>query len=181
VGGTQLQLTPAGTRLKADSAWDLGGGGRSAIFPRPSYQDGVAAAAGSRRAIPDISMDASCASSVVVYESFPGAFPAGGSPWQTSCGTSVATPMFAGIVALADQLAGRPLGLINPAIYEMSKARAPGIVDVLTGSNTATFSQGGTSVTVPGFTAGPGYDLASGAGTINAVAFVPELAALAGG
>ncbi len=85
------------------------------------------------------------------------------------------------MVALADQVAGHPLGLINPAIYEMSKAGAQGVVDVQSGSNTVTFNQGDTTVTVPGFSAGPGYDLATGAGTIDAAAFVPELAALAGG
>jgi subtilase family serine protease len=181
VGGTALALTPSGTRLRPDTAWNESGGGRSAIFSRPSYQDGVAATAGARRAIPDISMDASCASPVAVYETFPGSAPPGEGPWQTSCGTSLATPLFAGIVALADQVAGHPLGLINPAIYEMSKAGAQGIVDVTSGGNTISFSQGGTSVTVPGFSAGPGYDLASGAGTVDAASFVPELAALAGG
>jgi subtilase family serine protease len=181
VGGTRVKVTPAGARVVPDTGWNGSGGGRSAIFPRPSYQDGVAAIAGSHRSIPDISMDASCSSPVAVYETFPGAAAPGIGPWQTSCGTSLATPLFAVIVALADQVAGHPLGLINPAIYEMSKAGAQGIVDVRSGSNTATFSQGGTSVTVPGFTAGPGYDLVTGAGTIDAATFVPELAALAGG
>jgi hypothetical protein len=58
--------------------------------------------------------------------------------------------------------------------------KAAGIVDVTTGSNTVSFSQGGTAHTVAGFRARTGYDLASGVGTVNAARFVPELAHLAG-
>src|SRR6185437_3025626 len=89
---------------------------RSAVFARPAYQDGVRGLAGTARAIPDISMDASCGSSVAIYASYPGAGP---SHWQTICGTSLATPLFSGVVAMADQAAGHSLGLINPAIYKM--------------------------------------------------------------
>jgi hypothetical protein len=45
------------------------------------------------------------------------------------CGTSEATPLFAGIVAIAGQYAGHDLGFINPALYELSADGAPGIVD----------------------------------------------------
>ncbi len=84
--------------------------------------------------------------------------------------------MFAGIVALADQVAGHPLGVINPSLYRLSASRAPGIVDVVSGNNTVSFSQGGKLHNVPGFRARRGYDLASGVGTVNAFWFVPELA-----
>jgi subtilase family serine protease len=173
VGGTVLALNRSGQRLLPDAVWSNGGGGQSAVFSRPAYQDGVRSQTGSRRGIPDISMDASCESSVAVYGTFPGVGPG---RWQTICGTSMATPLFAGIVALADQLAGHSLGLINPAIYQMSAAGDPGIVDIRKGSNTT--SAGGH--VVRGFRAGRGYDLVSGAGTINAADFVPELAQLAG-
>ena len=59
----------------------------------------------------------------------------------------------------------------------MARAGDPGIVDVTAGNNTVSFRQGGKLHTVTGFTAGPGYDLASGLGTINAAEFVPELVA----
>jgi hypothetical protein len=62
----------------------------------------------------------------------------------------------------------------------MSALHLPGLVDVTSGNNTVSFSQGGQQHTVQGFNAGPGYDLASGLGTVNAALFVPELAALAG-
>jgi subtilase family serine protease len=121
-------------------------------------------------------MSAACDGSVVTYSSYRGA-PAG---WSPSCGTSEATPLFAGIIALADQVAGHRLGPVNPALYRLAAAHAPGIVDVTRGDNTVSFSQGGRLHKVRGFTARRGYDLASGVGTVNAALFVPELAAAAG-
>jgi subtilase family serine protease len=177
VGGTALDLARSGQRLRPDIAWSDGGGGKSAVFDRPVYQATVGAVTGSGRGIPDISMDASCTSSVAVYSSYPGSGPG---HWQTICGTSMATPLFAGVVALADQVAGHSLGLINPALYRMAAAHDPGIVDVTRGTNSVTVPGAGQSGIVRGFRAGPGYDLASGVGTINAADFVPELARLAG-
>ena len=173
VGGTQLKLRRDGTRVSPDVAWSDSGGGRSIVFARPSYQDSVQSLTGSHRGVPDISMDASCRSSVAVYGSF-----SGGEHWSTACGTSLATPLFAGIVALADQYAGHALGLINPAIYQIEAKHEHGIVDVTKGSNTQTFTQGGRRHTVRGFSARTGYDLVTGAGTIDAAYFVPELAKL---
>ena len=77
-------------------------------------------------------------------------------------------------------MAGHSLGLINPALYRLAAEGAPGIVDVRSGNNTVSFSQGGHEHTVRGFTATPGYDLASGVGTVNAAYFVRELAFAAG-
>ena len=124
-------------------------------------------------------MSAACSGLVNTYQSFPGQH----AGWYVNCGTSEATPLFAGIVALADQVAHRPLGLVNPALYALSAAHAPGLVDVTQGDNTVSFVQKGVTHTVEGFDAGPGYDLASGVGTVDAALFVPELAraAAAGG
>jgi subtilase family serine protease len=147
------------------------------MFSRPRYQNSVARVTGAQRGVPDISMSGACNGAVDMYQSFPGQ-PAG---WYPTCGTSEATPLFAGVVALADQVAGHPLGLINPALYRMSAVgAAAGIVDVTKGNNTVSFSPGGTVHTVAGFRARTGYDLASGVGTVNAARFVPELASLAG-
>jgi subtilase family serine protease len=195
VGGTQLHFNSAG-QPTAPTVWNdtysqaanefadgdagpnplAGGGGKSVFFTRPWYQNGVRNVVGDRRGVPDISMSASCNGSVDTYETYRGA-PAG---WSPSCGTSEATPLFAGIVALADQVAGHSLGLINPALYQLSAEHAPGITDVTSGSNTVSFGQGGRQDTVRGFAARPGYDLASGVGTVNAEYFVRELAFLAG-
>ena len=95
--------------------------------------------------------------------------------WSPSGGASLATPLFAGVVALADQLAGRPLGVINPLLYRLAAQHDPGIVDVQGQGNT--FHSG--HVTVRGFPAGPGYDLVTGLGTIDAAKFVPDLVRLA--
>ncbi len=81
-------------------------------------------------------------------------------------------------MALADQVAGHKLGLLNPYLYALSAAHAPGIADITKGNNTVTFPQNGRTYTVKGFSALRGYDLASGVGTVNAAAFVPELAYL---
>jgi subtilase family serine protease len=153
-----------------------GGGGRSVLFGRPGFQDGVRNVVGRHRGVPDISMSAACDGAVVTYASFGGAL----AGWTPSCGTSEATPLFAGIVALAGQVAGHRLGPVNPALYRLAAAHAPGIVDVTKGDTTVSFRQGGRLRTVRGFAARPGYDLASGVGTVNAALFVPELAAAAG-
>jgi len=196
VGGTQLSLLSTGQRTQADRVWNdstndalnnafsgdpdpsalATGGGLSTVFARPSYQDSVAGVVGQQRGTPDIAMSGACSGLVNTYQSFAGE-PAG---WYVDCGTSEATPMFAGIVALADQVAGHSLGLINPALYAMSAAHAPGLVDVTAGNNSVSFLQPNL-VTVKGYAAGPGYDLASGVGTVDAAQFVPELAEAAGG
>ncbi len=196
VGGTQLALLADGSRTQADRVWNdstnyalnnvfsgtpgpvasASGGGRSAVFARPAYQNHVASLTGGHRGVPDISMSAACSGLVDTYQSFPG-LPAG---WYVTCGTSESSPLFAGIVALADQAAGHSLGLINPALYALSAERAPGVVDVTAGNNTVSFIQDNHQVTVPGDQAKAGYDLASGVGTVDAALFVPELARAAG-
>ena len=70
-------------------------GGTSIYFARPPWQTTV----GTMRQIPDISMDASCASAAAVYGNN-GGYPAQPSSWSAACGTSLAAPMLAGIVAL---------------------------------------------------------------------------------
>ena len=154
-----------------------GGGGRSVLFGRPAFQDGVRNVVGRHRGVPDISMSAACDGAVVTYASFGGA-PAG---WAPSCGTSEATPLFAGIIALADQVAGHRLGPVNPALYRLAAAHAPGIVDVTDGQRPRCRSaraDGGTrSAASP---PGPATTWPPALGTVNAALFVPELAAAAG-
>jgi subtilase family serine protease len=184
VGGTELSLDSTGARLSPDVVWNdsalLGqpaasGGGLSSVFSRPAYQNGVSAIVGNSRGTPDISMSSGVDGAVWITYSFKGA----SAPFSLAGGTSAGTPQFAGVVALADQVAGRPLGAINDALYSLSYGS--GLVDVTSGHNDAgpfTNSDGNT-YDVPGFNAGPGYDLASGLGTIDAPRFVPALAAAA--
>lgn len=177
VGGLDLSLNAAGRRTAPDRVWNdsgsasAGGGGQSVVFGRPAFQNRVASAVGRHRGVPDVSLSASDIDGVDIYESFDG--------WTMVGGTSEATPLFAGIVALADQVAGRSIGPINGFIYAMAARHDRGIVDITHGSNTVTFDQNGRQYTVRGWKAVRGFDLSSGVGTIDAQFFVPELAAMA--
>ncbi len=179
VGGTQLVLAQDGNKIQPDEVWNdgygAGGGGVSKIFGRPTFQNGVANVVGNRRGTPDISMSAAVNGGCWIYESFEPS----GRGWEIFGGTSEATPMFAGIVALADQVAGHRLGNINTALYTLGALSRikndpfhTGIVDVASGNN--------SFGSVTGYTAGRGYDLASGWGTVNGATFVHDLAKISG-
>jgi subtilase family serine protease len=188
VGGTRLNLNASGARNGLDTAWNdtystavndfffgndgpsplATGGGKSAYYGRPGYQNGVGSVTGGQRGIPDISMSASCSVAVNVFETFTG----GQGGWTASCGTSESAPMFAAIVALAAQVAGHSLGLINPALYALAAGHAAGIVPVASGNNTVSFS----GVTVHGYSVRRSYNLVTGLGTVNGQDLVPELA-----
>ena len=179
VGGLNLRLDTRGHRTAPDAVWNdagypsAGGGGKSVIFARPAFQNPDAAAVGRHRGVPDISMSASCSHPVTIFQSF------NGKGWQNICGTSEATPLFAGIIALADQVAKRWLGPIDADLYKLAGTSRSGIVDVTRGDNTVTFQQNGKTHTVKGWNAVSGYDLSSGLGTVNASVFVRRLAAMA--
>ena len=177
LGGTQLHLDDAGNRLSPDVVWNdgygAGGGGLSAVFSRPLYQIGVTGVVDHKRGTPDISMSAAVNGGAWVYYSFQPTTVG----WHIFGGTSEASPIFSGVVALADQYAHHRLGLINPALYTLgalSRAGVPGtgIVDVTSGDN--------SFAGVTGYPATRGYDLASGWGTIDAAKLVPALARIPG-
>ncbi len=181
VGGSMLNLDQAGNKITPDTVWNdgfgAGGGGVSAIFSRPLYQLGVANVVGSHRGTPDISMSAAVNGGAWVYLGFAGVETPGVSDpgWYIFGGTSEASPIFSGIVALTDQVAGHRIGLINPALYVLGALSrggftSNGIVDITSGNN----SFGG----VTGYNATKGYDLASGWGTVDGAKFVPALARL---
>jgi subtilase family serine protease len=161
VGGSVPNLSKTdGTKLGPDPLWHSGGifaegAGFSSVYPRPEYQDGVARITGSgMRSVPDITMD-------------------------SQSGTSESAPMVAGVMALATQLNhGRNVGPVNPALYDVlgPLGSRAGLSDVVSGNNSVTDPNTG-KVLVPGFTAGPGFDVASGWGTIDASRFVPALVA----
>jgi subtilase family serine protease len=172
IGGTQLHLDQKGDRTAPDSVYNdngAGGGGQSHVFARPSYQNGVRGAVGTRRGTPDVSMSAAVDGGAWVYSSYdPTAV-----GWDVYGGTSESSPLFSGIVALADQVAGHRVGDIHTALYALSKGTGAfgGVVDVKDGTNN---SYDG----VTGYTAVKGYDMASGVGTVDAARFVPALALL---
>ncbi|MFD9593547.1 S8 family serine peptidase [Kitasatospora sp. NPDC059973] len=170
VGGTRLSLDDAGRRTAPDQVWHdnwgAGGGGTSAVFARPWYQAGVARVTGNHRGTPDLSMSAAVDGAAWTYESYDPAT----AGWHITGGTSESTPIFSGVVALADQLAGRRLGQLNGRLYGLAllPQQWSGLVDVTAGDNSWD--------TVTGYRAGKGYDLASGLGTIDAARFVHALA-----
>jgi subtilase family serine protease len=183
VGGTQLHLDAQGNRTAPDNVWNdqalfdgpaASGGGRSHVFARPAYQNGVRQVVHARRGTPDISMSAAVDGGVLVNIGFTGGD--GITPgYYIFGGTSEAAPEFAGIVAIADQHAHRRLGLLNPALYRLAAHHAPGIVDITAGNNTVSFTQHGQTFTVPGFQAVTSYDMSSGLGTLDAAKLVREL------
>jgi subtilase family serine protease len=111
---------------------------------------------------------------VLVYLTFPGLDPG----YYVVGGTSEASPLFSGVVAIADQIAGHRLGWINPRLYAIGTNANQGIVDVTIGNNTFTLlhDDGNPVFTVPGFQAVRGYDMASGLGTVDALRFTHALA-----
>jgi subtilase family serine protease len=117
----------------APGAYDYGGGGGTSYeYPEPSYQVGVVPAALAERnsAItgianrvePDISMDADPTTGMLVGETQ--TFPDGTYYDQYRIGgTSLSSPLFAGVMADADQAAGGPLGFVNPLLYSLDSSK----------------------------------------------------------
>jgi subtilase family serine protease len=181
VGGLQLHLNGKGDRTRPDNVWNdtslLGnpaasGGGQSAVFGRPAYQNSVRNVVGLRRGTPDVSLSAAINGGPLVFWSFKGAGPPA---FNILGGNSASTPEFAGVVAIADQAAGHDLGLLNPRLYAIGSG-GPGIPDITIGNNTVTFTQNGHTYTVRGYNAVPGYDMASSLGGIDAAKLVAQLA-----
>jgi subtilase family serine protease len=112
---------------------------------------------GAKRGTPDISMDGDSDGGLWIYSSYDPKAPG----WWLGSGTSQASPLFAAVVALADQAVGHRLGQIDNDLYRM---RNRGIVDVTTGQTGAA-----------GYPAVPGYDQATGLGTLDAAWFVADL------
>jgi subtilase family serine protease len=106
------------------TGWLYGaGGGVSRIFPKPSYQSGLSV---SGRAIPDVAALGDPQTGMLVGQTQ--TFPDGAYYDEYRIGgTSLSSPIFAGLMALADQKAGSHLGFANPAFY----ANAGQFYDVL--------------------------------------------------
>jgi subtilase family serine protease len=180
-GGTTLSVNHATGAWTNETAWGLpdgspntgfqaSGGGYSHLFHRPTYQNRIKGI-GPYRGLPDVSADADPRTGFPVVTSNPG----GGYELSGHGGTSASAPLWAGIIALADQYAGHHLGLVNPAIYRI--ARSPdypqAFHDITKGNaNSAKFAHG----TITGYPPGPGWDPVTGLGSPNAAVLVPLLA-----
>ncbi len=139
-----------------------GGGGVSAVFAKPGYQSGFGVPDDGARDVPDLSLMAS--------PLFPGAFfgdDMGRHAVIVCCigGTSLSAQLWSGFAIVLAQAAGGRLGNINPRVYALANEDllGNGFRDVTAGDN----SFDG----VAGFAAGPGFDLASGWGTVDMAGF----------
>jgi subtilase family serine protease len=172
VGGTTLYTDTSG-HYQRETVWNnpgccAGAGGISELFHAPDYQQfslpgHVQRELNGMRGIPDVSYNADCNNAILVYLSYAGASNAG---WYTICGTSEGSPQWAGIVADLNQYAGRPLGFLNPALYVtggLGQFYHFGR-DITVGNNALLDVAGAVA---PGYSATPGWDLASGWGTPN--------------
>ena len=214
VGGTQLHLNANGGRTAPASVWndssttvgipgpptpgEPSGGGLSTVFSRPAFQNGVASMVGNTRGTPDIAMSAAVNGAVDFFQSTADYYVGGvrtefQGGWGIVGGTSEASPLFSGIVALADQEAGHSLGYLNPELYALAEQRRCTTASCRSpsGNNTFTFciaadvesndacASSSDLVTVPGFQADGSYSDATGWGTVDAARFVPALARFA--
>ncbi|HTW55765.1 MAG TPA: protease pro-enzyme activation domain-containing protein, partial [Thermoplasmata archaeon] len=155
VGGTDLSVSETGewadetgwsgnaTGATGPGCYNQGGsGGGYSPLPRPSWQSGPGLSAGSFRATPDVS--AISAPGVIVFEN---------SQSYVLEGTSVATPIWAGIAAIADQVARTPLGFLDPSLYALFRGGGytTDFHDIRVGNN--------------GYAAGVGWDAVTGIGS----------------
>ncbi len=176
--------------------WIDSGGGYSILFPRPTFQNAlppgstyVGSSAGApgpntnMRGVPDIAYQASSRTGVLVYMTEPatttsGTGCGGANPcstgWYVVGGTSSGSPQWAGLIALADQIAGHDLGYINPALYTIANNPAKyanDYFDVTVGNNQTS--------TIPGYSASKGWDAVTGLGSPNVANLIPDLIAAA--
>jgi len=173
VGGTSLTANPVTGAYISETTWNTpssgSGGGFSHLFARPAYQDGVPGI-GATRGVPDVAADAEGSTGMALAFSAPG----GSYELIGAGGTSAGAPFWAGLIALADQEAGHPLGFVNPTIYRI--ARGPlyrkAFHDITTGNNTVVLN----GVTITGYQTGPGWDPVTGWGTPDAQVLIPLLA-----
>jgi subtilase family serine protease len=146
------------------------GGGPSEIYDKPSWQSGPGVPADGRRDTPDVSLNAAARDGYVVFQNYDASV---GTVYVVN-GTSASTVAFAGLMALVVQSqGGARQGNANPVFYRMAAAAPPfggrPFRDVVSGDNGVPG--------VGGFSAGPGYDLATGLGSVDAKALVLEWAA----
>ncbi len=156
VGGTTPAcsggMTPSSPECAgygSETGWSNSGGGISQLFARPAFQTGCGVPPGSQRLVPDVALEA---------DPSPGNYVLEGGLWYSLGGTSVAAPQWAGFFAdLSQKVGGTGLG--NPGALLYGRCGTAAFHDITSGFN-------GT------YSAGPGYDLVTGLGTIEAKNFL---------
>ncbi len=164
VGGTALTTTGPGGAWVSETTWNDGGGGVSTTYPIPSYQQSInmTAIGGSTtmRNVPDVALLAAVQIFLICNNG----------EWIEVGGTSAATPLWAGFMALANQQAaanGKPaVGFLNSTVYSLGRGAdyTSDLHDITTGSN--------------GFAAVTGFDLATGWGTPAGQSLINDLTAM---
>jgi uncharacterized protein (TIGR03437 family) len=150
-----------------------GGGGTSIYFSKPAWQAGPGVPNDNARDLPDVALAASF--------SHDGYYVVRNGASVTTGGTSASAPVFAGILALLNQylvsngtLSAPGLGNVNPALYRLAAAGTGAFHDITAGNNIVPCGKG--TLDCPngsmGFSAAPGYDLASGLGSVDAAKFL---------
>jgi subtilase family serine protease len=167
VGGTDLFIFGSTLQEVEESAWPKSGGGFSKFNPEPSYQQHLPASAQSqlqnRRGVPDVAASADPRSGLAIYYH---------TDYHVVGGTSASAPLWAALIAIGNQMAGHPLGFVNPAIYQIgtSDKAAQDFRDITEGNN----SQAG----VQGYDAVAGWDPVTGFGSPIADKLLPDLIAV---
>lgn len=199
-GGTTVLLNPTTLHLASQVAWNIsaadtsdGGpagstGGISSVFPEPSWQQSSSANAvlnGAGRGVPDVAAIANntLMTLTVNGHQYLATNASSGRPFVAVWGTSVASPLLAGIVAEIDHVlrsADNPvLGFLDPEVYSVANDQFaplptayPGIGTTATGNYTYSLSTTPFEDVVTGrnalYAARPGYDLVTGWGSIDA-------------
>jgi hypothetical protein len=184
VGGTSIVIDSAGdypgTGSTGEIGWGSGtssgsdggsGGGLSTVEPEPAWQTGVVSTnldSTGARALPDVAMDSGVAQEYDVFTSTlsGSSVSANAVGWLGDAGTSAASPIWAGLIAIANQgralAGGTPLTGYTQTLSALYSLPSADFHDILHGSN--------------GYTAGAGYDLVTGLGTPVANLLVPALA-----
>jgi kumamolisin len=178
VGGTNVALT-ASNKLQAQTVWNdapldlsAGGGGLSSLFRRPSYQNGFDTHG--NRALPDVSLLGDVLPGYNIYCTAKECLNGNPGPWITVGGTSAAAPLFAGGLALVDEVLRehhkQNVGLANPLLYDIDRNfSSSGVISDVTSNNNdlGPFIPNGNRRPLGCCTAGRGYDLASGLGSVD--------------
>ena len=167
------------------------GGGVSLVFPKPSWQAGSGVPGDGKRDVPDVAFAASPAH--VAYLICTEIFDSTGTDRGPSCvdgfrdgtgnaaqpgsfypigGTSAGAPVMAGVVALLNQMTGTTQGNINPRLYQLAAISTDVYHDITSGNNQVSCRTIPPSANCPssgimGYSAGPGYDLVTGLGSVD--------------
>jgi subtilase family serine protease len=172
VGGTTITPADSSGDYGSEVVWNnteagVGTGGAVSQYePKPPYQSGIMLG-GNMRDVPDVAFDADPNTGVFVYDSA-----VGGGTGYVYGGTSVGSPCWAAMIAIADQ--GRVLEGLGPmdgysqTLPRLYSLPSSDFHDITSGNN-GEYGDGG-------YNAGPGYDLTTGLGTPVASSLVPDLA-----